>query len=174
MSNSQIRDVLVIIDTETILKKYPPHPTEPVKITDPEGLVAFQYRGAPATPHLYLDGRPLDVIRLRERSISLNNEESAVLFYDFYVSPRAKLMTRPEPIVYRGISPVPGDVPTKPEMQRIDQYLWQSTVIATGSTMAEFFFMILKEGAGNEFLVAGRYFWRFALDIGFNGEEQEG
>jgi hypothetical protein len=173
MSNSQIHDVLVTIDTETILEKYPPHPTEPVRITDPGALVTFLRGGAPASPHLYLDGALLDVIRLRERSILLNHEESAVLFHDFQISPHRELMTRPQPIVYRSIGLVPGDVPTKPETQRLDQYLWQSTIIATGHTMAEFYFMILREDSGSEFTVAGRYFWRFILNIGFNREEQE-
>jgi Inclusion body protein len=167
MPNSQIHDVLVVIDTETILRKYPPDPTgRPIEVTDPEGLVTFVGPGIRAAPNLNLDGAVLDVIRMRERSVLLNIG-AAALFYDFDINPQTSLMTRPEPIVYSCIAPKPGSSPVKSEVQRLDQYVWQSTVVKTEQTASKFSFLIL-EAADDEFRVLGRYFWLFTINERFS------
>lgn len=160
--NQGIIDVLIVIDAETILEKFPDQgldPLNPVQVTDADLIFMTtkednKIKGSEGN-ELTVKARTLDVIRWRETTLSLNAAFSSIL-YQFVFSEGKELISKPEPLLITVDSPLPNDEdPTKPTTQNIQNYFWNSTVKHGGHATYHFNFMILDRDGK----ILGYYFW---------------
>ena len=160
-TTDEIIDVLVAVDTDTIISKYGTNTdsTNPVQITDPS-LIFMITKQADAVSgnagsELKIGAKTLDTIRWRETSLSLNAVYSTLL-YKFVSSSGEDLISPPTPLLAEVQDPLPDPSnPTSPKTQTIESYFWNSTVLKAGNVTYHFNFMILdRTGA-----VQGYYWW---------------
>ncbi|HEY3362844.1 MAG TPA: inclusion body family protein [Methanosarcina sp.] len=157
-----IIDVLASIDTETILKNYPPSldpnnpkfvPNNPILIfmvTKKENAIDGQ-----AGNELTLGAETGDVIRWRATSLSLNSD-SEVILYKFVADPGQQLIDDPKPLSITISDPLPNkNDPINPTTQTIQSYFYNSTVLNPGNLVYHFYFLIVDRH-GNKL---GYYWW---------------
>lgn len=160
-TNQEIIDVLIAVDTETIISKFGTNSdaNNPVQITD-SSLIFMITKSADALSgnagsELTIAAETLDTIRWRETSLSLNATYSALL-YKFVATKGGDLISQPVPLLAEVQTPLPDPSnPTQPKSQTIESYFWSSTVLQPGSVTYHFNFMIVDR-AGN---VQGYYWW---------------
>lgn len=161
MSTQEIIDVLIAVDTETIISKYGTNsdPDKPVQITDPS-LIFMITKSADAVSgnagnELKIGAKTLDTIRWRETSLSLNAVYSAIL-YKFVATSGEDLISTPIPLLAKDETPLPDPKnPTVPKTQTIETYFWNSTVLNPGDVTYHFNFLIIDR-SGN---IQGYYWW---------------
>ncbi|WP_424889331.1 inclusion body family protein [Streptomyces sp. XH2] len=169
--NSQIIDVLVTFDAYTIVKNYPAstNPDRPTGISS--SLIYMTTRqdriiGYPGA-ELNLKANPLDVIRWRESTLSLNTEYSALL-YRFVPKSGEELISPPGPLVAEVVVPYPMRKPPEYsfETQDIKGHHWGTTALATGTVVYEFYFQLI-DGSGKRI---GYYRWDPRITIVKRGQ----
>lgn len=123
---SRVTDVLVSIDTETILKKYPNISKDPANptfidvnhvymITSQDNVIQGQAGG-----ELDLKAQVGDLIRWRETSLS-QSFETAVIFYKFIANDGEQLISTPSPRKALACVAVPNtSKPSVPSCQKVD------------------------------------------------------
>lgn len=157
---SQITDVLVCIDTTTIVKTYgknnaiaaPPliAPNHIYMIVNQGNAVIGQAGG-----ELNIAAVVGDAIRWRECSLSLGFEQTCI-FYKFVGTGVNQLISDPTPHQAQVTIPVPNPQnPIQPNKQNVSNFYWGCDTLATGSVVYHFQFMILDRG-GN---ILGCYQW---------------
>ncbi|VVP51240.1 inclusion body family protein [Pseudomonas fluorescens] len=146
---SRVTDVLVTIDTETILKNYPnisKNPAAPTLIdvkhvymvTNQDNVVSGQAGG-----ELNLKAQVGDLIRWRETSLS-QGFETAVVFYQFIANAGKELISTPTPRKATACIAIPNTSnPSVPSCQKVDNYYWSSETLSTGSVTYHFNFLIV-------------------------------
>lgn len=146
---SRVTDVLVSIDTETILKNYPnisKNPATPTMIdvnhvymvTNQNNVVSGQAGG-----ELNLRAQVGDLIRWRETSLS-QSFETAVIFYKFIGNVGNELISTPTPRKATACVAVPNPSnPSVPSCQKVDNHYWSSETLSTGSVTYHFNFLIV-------------------------------
>ncbi|KVD78920.1 inclusion body protein [Burkholderia sp. ABCPW 14] len=143
---SRVTDVLVAVDTETILQKYPnaSNPNNPLLIdwhhidliTNQDNVISGQAGG-----ELNLKAEAGDLVRWRESSVSLGFEKQ-VIFYKFIANQGGELITTPR--LAETSLPVPNTSdPAKPKCQTVQNYFWSSEVLKRGRVTYHFQFVIL-------------------------------
>jgi nematocidal protein AidA len=163
-----IIDVLVAIDTETILNNYDNSldPNNPVNVQNNSNLIYMVTKqenalSGQAGAKLTISAKTLDVIRLRATSLSLNSD-SQVFLYKFISSPGQQLISPPGPLSALVNAPVPNPVdPINPTTQPIKSYFYNSTVLNPGNIVYHFYFLIVDQ-YGNE---KGYYWWDTFITI---------
>jgi hypothetical protein len=153
-------DVLITIDARTILARYGKNTssTSPTPIS--RDLIHLDVQqsqaiSAPGSIDLAIAASPGDDIRWRETTLSMNYEYSGIL-YDFVIQSGAELISRPQPFTFSRAEPLPNpNDPLNPTTQQVKSYVWQSTVLATGSVTYTFRFMILDNKGAKQ----GFYTW---------------
>ncbi|MEU3822998.1 inclusion body family protein [Streptomyces sp. NPDC030392] len=150
MPTSQIINVLIAFDCESILERYrnpsmdPDHPTW----VDPQYILMTTRQdriiGSPGG-ELNFRAEVEDIIRWRETTLSLDDNYSALLYR--YESNAARLLTDPEPVVVDTMLPYPNpDAPKdSPSFltQRVKSHYWRADVRSVGSVTYHFSFQIL-------------------------------
>jgi len=146
---SRVTDVLVAIDTATILQKYPnisksaENPTlidvkHVFMITNQDNVVSGQAGG-----ELDLKAQVGDLIRWRESSLSLGFETSAI-FYKFIGNVGNELISTPTPRKAEASCAVPNtSSPSTPTCQPISNFYWSSETLKCGRVTYHFNFMIV-------------------------------
>ncbi|UVM49209.1 MULTISPECIES: inclusion body family protein [unclassified Pseudomonas] len=146
---SRVTDVLVSIDTETILKNYPnisknPHTPTTIDfrhvymVTNQNNVVSGQAGG-----ELDLKAQVGDLIRWREASLSLGFEQ-AVIFYKFIGNVGNELISTPTPRKATASFAVPNTSnPSVPSCQKVDNHYWSSETLACGRVTYHFNFLIV-------------------------------
>lgn len=136
---SRVTDVLVSIDTETILKNYPnisKNPASPTMIdvnhvymvTNRDNVINGQAGG-----ELNLKAQVGDLIRWRETSLS-QSFETAVIFYKFIGNKGSELISTPTPRKATACVAVPNTSnPSVPSCQKVDNHYWSSETLDCGS-----------------------------------------
>lgn len=154
-----IIDMLLVIDAETILSVYPPGTADnPTSIDQP--LIFMMVRTdavvfGQASKELKIKAQTEDVLRWRQSTASSNSIYSGLL-YKFLCLKGDKLISPPNPILVTVQTPLPNPAnPTVPGIQTIQNYFWQSTVLAAGSLTYAFYFMIVDRHNN----VKGYYYW---------------
>lgn len=161
----QVIDVLVVVDEDTISSKYKPGTQDNPTVISNE-LVYMVVRsdkasGGQAGAELTIAAQTEDIIRWRETTLSLNGENSAIL-YKFVPAkaqddkPGHDLIRKPRPILAELKTPLPNEEdPTKPTTQTVQDYFWQSTVLRAGNLTYHFWFMLVhRDGT-----IKGHYRW---------------
>ncbi len=146
---SRVTDVLVAIDTATILQKVPglsKNPNSPTlidpkyvyMITNQDNVVNGQAGG-----ELDVKAQVGDLIRWRETSLSLGFETAAI-FYKFIGNAGNDLISTPTPRVAEASCAVPNTSnPSVPTCQKIQNFYWSSETLKTGRVTYHFNFMII-------------------------------
>ncbi|MEB0048200.1 MULTISPECIES: inclusion body family protein [unclassified Pseudomonas] len=146
---SQVTDVLVSIDTETILKNYPDISKNPAAPT----LIDFKHVymvthnnhviSGQAGDELDLKADVGDLIRWRETSVS-QSFETAVIFYKFVGHQGNHLISPPSPRRATACIAVPNvSNPSEPSCQKIDNHYWCSETLSSGQVTYQFHFLIV-------------------------------
>ena len=174
---AKIINVLIAIDSDTILKTYGPNtdPNNPKQIaassliymiTEQDNAMKGQ-----AGTELMVKGVPGDVIRWRETTLSLD-PNTDVLLYKFVTSSASapKLFSTPRPMTPDTIIALPNeDNLLKPITEQITTYYWTSDLLKVGDVTYHFNFMIL-DAQGK---VKGYYWWDPYIHIAFSKETKE-
>lgn len=146
---SRVTDVLVAIDTATILQKYtscsksPDSPTfidtkYVYMITNQDNVISGQAGG-----ELDLKAQVGDLIRWRETSLSLGFETQAI-FYRFIGNVGNDLISTPTSRTAEASLPHPNSSnPSIPTCQKVANYYWSSETLKTGRVTYHFNFMIV-------------------------------
>ncbi|KVV45831.1 inclusion body protein [Burkholderia territorii] len=146
---SRVTDVLVSIDTETILKNYPNPSKDPKNptlidwkhvymVTNQDNVVSGQAGG-----ELDLKAQVGDLIRWRETSLSLGFEKQ-VIFYGFIANQGRELISTPTPRKATASVPIPNpSSPSTPTCQKLDNYYWSSETLSEGRVIYHFYFQII-------------------------------
>jgi len=146
---SRVTYILVSIDTETILKKYPNISKDPKNptlidwhhvymVTNQDNVVSGQAGG-----ELDLKAQVGDLIRWRETSLSQSFEQ-AVIFYKFIGNAGADLISPPSPRKATACVAVPNrENPSVPSCQKVDNHYWSSETLDCGRVTYHFHFLIV-------------------------------
>lgn len=157
---SEITDVLVSIDTKTIVDKYGKNNNlnNPPVIDFNHVFMIVTQRNAisgQAGGELNIAATVGDVIRWREASLSLGFEQTCI-FYKFVGNQGNDLISLPTPLQAEVTIPVPNPSdPTKPNKQPVVNYFWNSTMLKTGKVTYHFQFMVLDRSGS----LCGCYQW---------------
>lgn len=144
-------NVLLIVDAESLLSRYPEPSLEadnPTSISD--GFI-FAINGSP-TPQSTINDSSIALtvgndatFHIRGRTISLLAEHS-VVFYDMSVGD-AGVLSAPELVVRDNLTvPAPDpENPTKPGTHQADDHYWACTRLAAGVEACELSFMLIDK-----------------------------
>ncbi len=141
-------NVLITIDSESILTKYGPNndPNNPVVITSPDLTYMISepdhvLAAGQATEELIIKGTPGDVIQWREISTCMDFN---VLLYRSIAKESDKLISTPASLTLSTTVPLfDPENPIRPIMEKITSSLWRSDVLMAGNVVYLFCFMIL-------------------------------
>lgn len=164
---SEFINVLIAIDAETILGTFGRNtdPNNPRSISGNSKLIYMTARqnqlGSAPGSELTINACPMDIIRWRETTLSLNSEYTGML-YRFNSLAGEGLISRPTPRVVTRSEPLPNDQdPLHPSTQRINSYYWECEVLKTGTVTYNFSFMILNRKGEK----LGYYYWDPYINI---------
>jgi hypothetical protein len=141
-------NVLLIVDAESLLSRYPQPSLEPQNPTEiEEGFVL----AIGATINgindsiITLPANTENTFHIRGRTISLLAEHS-VVFYDISIGD-AGVLSVPELVVHDNLTvPAPDPAnPTQPGSQQADDHYWHCTPLATGLEACELSFMLIDK-----------------------------
>ncbi len=157
---SEIIDILIAVDTETILDVYGPNkdPERPVQINP--NLVYMIVKQANALScqaggNLNVKAQVDDVIRWRETTLSLNSNSNAIL-YKYVPIAGGELISSALPRISEPEVPLPNpNDPLNPSVQKIKSYYWTSDVLDQGRVIYTFRFFITDRKEK----VVGYYSW---------------
>lgn len=144
-------NVLIVIDSDGILKKYGPNnnPDDPIHITDPNLIFMITEQdnviSGQAGNELCIKGVPGDTVQWREITLSLN-PNTDVLLYKYIMTPAVSDKLTSTPKVYETKVSVPlpnSNNPFIPTMQTITEHYWYLILLKTGNVTYQFNFMIL-------------------------------
>jgi len=158
----KIIDVLIAIDTESIINDYGTNtdPNNPTQVDTSKNYIYMIVRSDEAVSgnagaELTIAAKTLDVIRWRETSPTLNATYSTIL-YEFDSPNSDGLITTPQPIVVEINTPLPvASDPLHPSTQTIKDYFWNCTVEKAGSVTYHFKFMIVDRDNN----IQGYFWW---------------
>jgi PKD repeat protein len=164
---SEIINVLIAIDTETILNKYGTNsnPDQPIQITQPNLIYMIVRRenaiSGQAGKELIIGAQVLDSIRWRATTLSLNSK-SEVILYKFIASSGMDFIENPHPLIATVKVPLPNpDDPIRPTIQEIKSYFYSSVVLEQGTVTYHFYFSIMDwEG-----IIQGYFWWDTSMKI---------
>ncbi|MER6002857.1 inclusion body family protein [Nonomuraea angiospora] len=164
---SEFINVLIAIDAETILGRFGKNtdPNGPTSIPDSSNLIYMTTRqnqlgGAPGS-ELTINAAPMDIIRWRETTLSLNSEYTGIL-YRFNTLAGQDLISTPVPRSVMLSEPQPNSQdPLNPTTQKINSYYWECEVLDTGTVTYNFSFMILNHKGEKQ----GYYCWDPFINI---------
>lgn len=166
---ASIINVLVAIDSDSILAKYGPNTSKDnppfisgsnliFMITEQDNVVSGQ-----AGNELCIKGVPGDTVRWRETTLALN-PNTDVLLYGFEATQGQGLFTDPVAVEPATIIALPNkDNVYAPKLEKITTYYWTSDLLDVGNVTYHFKFMILN-AAGQ---VKGYYQWDPFIQISF-------
>ncbi|APC15531.1 hypothetical protein BLL42_07245 [Pseudomonas frederiksbergensis] len=149
-TTEQATNVLLIVDAETLLTRYPQPSLDPLHPTVIEDGFIFTFGAAqgttPATKGtcLELAANAAKTFHLRGRTVGLHAEHS-VVFYDLSVG-SAGVFAKPHLVVHNGQTlPAPNpDTPTEPIAVKADDYYWHCQQLSTGIEQCELSFMLVN------------------------------
>lgn len=143
-------NVLLIVDAESLLSRYPQPSLEPQNPTDIASGFVFAISGKQTTKNTINDS--LMTLRasngkdfhIRGRTVSLLAEHS-VVFYEMSVGD-AGVLSPPELVVHANLTvPAPDpENPTHPGSHRTDDHYWHCTQLATGVEGCVLNFMLIN------------------------------
>jgi hypothetical protein len=144
-------NVLLIVDAESLLSRYPQPSLEPQSPTVIEqGLVFFISSNAitkntESDSYLTLSTHNAKTFHIRSRTVSLLAEHSVVL-YDLAVGDAGVLST-PELIVHDRLKVPSPDIanPTQPASHEADDHYWQCSQLVAGVESCELSFMLVDK-----------------------------
>lgn len=154
-----IIDILMIIDAETLVKKYPKGtatnptvvPAELIYLIANAGFVDF----GQATKELKIAARTMDEIRWRSATLSLESVYYSLL-YKFELVQGDPIISTPVPLLATVKVPLPDmRDPLHPKTQEIKNYFFSSTALNSGEITYTFYFMILDR----DNTTLGYYYW---------------
>ncbi|MPQ49272.1 hypothetical protein GCQ56_19910 [Marinifilum sp. N1E240] len=158
-SNQNIVDVLMVIDADSLIEKYPKG-TESNPTVVPAPLIyliadsEFVDFGQ-ASKELKIAIKSLDQIRWRSATTSMNSNYFSLL-YDFKLVHGNPIISTPIPLLAEVKTPLPNmDEPLQPKMQTIQSYFWTSTALSKGEITYTFYFMIIDRDNNP----LGYYYW---------------
>lgn len=161
LEDEQIIDVLVAIDADTIMAKFPgaTDPNNPVQVTDPSLIFVITRQSdvvsGNAGNELNIAAEVLDTIRWRETTLTLDADYDAIL-YSFTAAAGGDLISPPTPLLATVTAPLPNPAdPLHPTTQTIKSYFWNCEVLSQGSVTYHFSFMITDRNGAPQ----GYYWW---------------
>ncbi|HEY3362843.1 MAG TPA: AidA/PixA family protein [Methanosarcina sp.] len=168
--NKEIINILIVIDSETILDRYGTNsnPDQPVQITQPDLIYivtkqASVVSGQAGNELTFGAGTSNTIggILWRATSLSLNSDNK-IIFYKFTSFSSKNIISTPKPFLDTVKVPLPNpNDPTNPTIQEIQMYFWYSTVLNSGSATYHFCFFIVDRH-GNKL---GYYWWDPSITI---------
>ncbi|MCU1750572.1 inclusion body family protein [Pseudomonas sp. 6D_7.1_Bac1] len=149
-TTEQATNVLLIVDAETLLTRYPKPSLDPQNPTVIEDGFIFTV-GATQGPTPAAKGTCLELaensaktFHLRGRTVGLHAEHS-VVFYDLSVGD-ARVLSQPQLVVHNGLTlPAPNpETPTEPVAVKADDHYWHCQQLSTGVEQCELSFMLVN------------------------------
>jgi hypothetical protein len=144
-------NVLLIVDAESLLSRYPQPSLEPETPTRIEEGFIFAISGT-QTPQSTTNDRLMTFLasngkdfHIRGRTVSLLAEHS-VVFYEMSVG-NAGVLSPPELVVHANLTvPAPDpENPTQPGSHTADDHYWHCTQLAAGVAACELQFMLINK-----------------------------
>jgi hypothetical protein len=165
VTNAQ--NVLLIVDAESLLSRYPTPSQDPANPTDiPDGLIFFAtsnnsneiVTNDSNTKVIVEIGRD---IHFRARSVSLIAEHSVVA-YRMTVD-NSSVLTAPQLEVHTGLTvPAPNpETPSVPGSHKADDHFWTCTPKTPGTAQCELGFMLVNQQCE----VVGFFQWQVGVEI---------
>ncbi|MDQ1255176.1 MAG: nematocidal protein AidA [Euryarchaeota archaeon] len=153
-------DILVSIDTETILNTYGHSldPQNPVLVPNNPNLIYMIVKNdsavsGQAAAELNIRAETMDTIRWRATSLSLNSDSEVILIS---YSGAPALISQPQPLIATVNCPLPNpNDPNNPTTQTIKSYFFNSTVLDPGVVTYHFVFLIIDRHGTKK----GYYHW---------------
>jgi hypothetical protein len=150
-SGTTANNVLLIVDAESLLSRYPQPSLEPQNPTAIDQGHVFVISGTPVKQNTINDSYvtlPTDngtIFHIRGRTVSLLAEHS-VTFYEMSIGDAGVLST-PELKVHGNLTvPAPDPAnPTEPGSHEADDHYWQCTQLASGIEKCELRFMLIDK-----------------------------
>ena len=144
-------NVLLIVDAESLLSRYPQPSLEPQNPTSIEEGFIFSISGAKPTKSIINDSLMTLIasngksFQIRGRTVSLLAEHS-VVFYGMSVGD-AGVLSPPELAVHPNLTvPAPNpENPTQPGSHTADDHYWHCTQLAAGVAACELQFMLINK-----------------------------
>jgi hypothetical protein len=175
---SNIIDVEMVFDAQTLLKKYKNRsqkPSEPTGIEhkDVYMIVAAQYVADPrtqATADLAIRAEVDDVIRWRGLSLSENISHS-VIPYKIQRFAGSQVTTIPEPREAHPWIPIPVQNedksvdPLKFKAQQIPNYYLSCDVTDSGTENYQVWFYLTEQVSGSDVQVLGYFYWDPSITV---------
>jgi len=150
-SVATVNNVLLIVDAESLLSRYPQPSLKPQLPTVIEDGFIFAIGGLLNAINAINDSKITfnadngTTFRIRARTVSLLAEHS-VVFYEMSVGD-AGVLSSPELVVHDNLTlPAPDPAnPTEPENHKADDYYWQCTRLSSGVERCELNFMLINK-----------------------------
>ena len=144
-------NVLLIVDAESLLLRYPQPSLEPLNPTGIEEGFIFAISDPHTTQSTTSDSVMTFAVsngknfHIRGRTVSLLAEHS-VVFYEMSVSD-AGVLSPPELVVHKNLTvPAPDpENPTQPGSHTADDHYWHCTQLAAGVAACELQFMLINK-----------------------------
>ena len=143
--------VLLIVDAESLLSRYPQPSLDPQKPTAIEGGFIFAISATTAAPNIINDSKIIlttnngKVFHIRGRTVSLLAEHT-VVFHNMTVHDSGVLS--PPKLIVHGDQTVPAPDPAnpiQPGSHSADDHYWECSQLSTGVTACEFNFMLINQ-----------------------------
>ena len=159
--------VLLIIDAESLLSRYPTPSQDPENPTDIDDGFVFFAMGNNSKKIVTNDSTtkvPVEMdrdIHFRARSVSLIAEHSVVV-YRMTVD-NSSVLSAPQLQVHTGLTvPAPNpESPSEPGSHKADDHFWTCTPKAPGTAQCELGFMLVNQQCE----VAGFFRWQVGVEL---------
>lgn len=160
-------NVLLIIDAESVLARYPTpsmDATKPTSITDGFVFLATGDSSKKIAVNDSIIKLPVEMgrdLHFRARSISLIAEHSVVV-YSMTVD-NSTVITPPKLEVHPGLTvPAPDPThPTKPGSHKADDHYWVCKATTSGTAQCELSFMLVNQQCEAK----GYFVWSFGIEL---------
>jgi len=166
-TTEQATNVLLIIDAETLLTRYPKPSLDPQKPTVIEDGFIFTFGASLGTtptsksPCLELPASSTKTFHIRGRTVGLHAEHS-VVFYNLTVGD-AGVFSKPHLVVHNDQTlPAPNpESPTEPLPVKADDHYWHCQQLSTGVEQCELSFMLVNSSCE----VLGYFSWTVGVKL---------
>jgi hypothetical protein len=159
--------VLLVVDAESLLAKYPTPSLESEKPTTISAGFIFVASGAHAEQSIKNDSKLIltpnngITFQIRGRTVSLIAEHS-VVFYDMAIGD-AQVLSPPKLVVHTGLTvPAPDPAnPTQPGKHQADDHYWECSQLTPGMAACELRFMLVNQSCE----VMGYFSWAVEVKL---------
>ncbi|MEN5314490.1 AidA/PixA family protein [Pseudomonas koreensis] len=161
------QNVLLIVDAESLLSRYPTPSQDPETPTDIDDGLIFFAMGGKSKEIVTNDSKTKVIVEMdrdihfRARSVSLIAEHSVVA-YRMTVDD-SSIMSAPQLQVHMGLTvPAPNpESPSEPGSRKADDHFWTCTPKTPGTAQCELGFMLVNQQCE----VMGFFQWQIGIEL---------